>query len=184
VEEPPLRVNWAVVLCGAAAVAAISVAVLPWPSAALSTALGTLMVIGADVDARSYMLPDITTLGAALCGVVAGAALDPLSPWTAMAGSAARSAGTAAILALLAWGYRLRSGKEGLGRGDVKLAAAVGAWLPVGAIPLCFGLATGAALLAVLIARLRGETVSRLTRVPLGAFLCPSLWFVFFAELL
>jgi leader peptidase (prepilin peptidase) / N-methyltransferase len=45
---------------------------------------------------------------------------------------------------------------------------------------LCFGLASGAALVAVTLARLRGEAVDRATKVPFGAFLCPALWLVFY----
>ena len=71
---------------------------------------------------------------------------------------------------------------EGLGLGDVKLAAAIGAWLPLEAIPLCFALATGGALLTVMAARLSGQAVMRTTRIPFGAFLCPALWIVFFAN--
>jgi hypothetical protein len=47
-----------------------------------------------------------------------------------------------------------------LGLGDVKLGAAIGAWLPLEAIPWCFGLATSGALLAVMFARLGGEPVA------------------------
>jgi leader peptidase (prepilin peptidase)/N-methyltransferase len=122
--------------------------------------------------------------GMVVGGVLAAAALDPLSPWTAMAAAGARAAGTAALLALLASGYRAVSGQDGLGRGDVKLAAAVGAWLPPEAIPTCFALAAGTALAFVLVARLRGRAVLRTTPIPLGTFLCPSLWLVFFAGVL
>jgi leader peptidase (prepilin peptidase)/N-methyltransferase len=81
---------------------------------------------------------------------------------------------------LLQWCYARLRAREGIGFGDIKLAAAVGAWLPVEAIPLCFGLASGAALVAVLLARLRGEAVDAFTKVPFGAFLCPALWLVFY----
>ena len=96
-------------------------------------------------------------------------------------GAITRAIGCAAVLALLRVSYARMRGREGLGFGDVKLAAAVGAWLPLDAIPFCFALATSAALLSALIMLLRGETVERATRLPLGAFLCPSLWLVFYA---
>jgi leader peptidase (prepilin peptidase)/N-methyltransferase len=84
------------------------------------------------------------------------------------------------VLALVRWGYAWRRGREGIGLGVVKLAAAIGAWLPVEAIPMCFLLATGAAFVAVLLARFRGESFDRATRIPFGTFLCPSLWLIFF----
>ena len=65
---------------------------------------------------------------------------------------------------------------------SMKLAAAIGAWLPLEAIPLCFGLATSGALVMVMLARLSGQAVMRTTRIPFGAFLCPALWIVFFAD--
>jgi leader peptidase (prepilin peptidase)/N-methyltransferase len=37
--------------------------------------LGVLMVAGADVDVRTYLLPDAVTYGAVVCGVAAAAAL-------------------------------------------------------------------------------------------------------------
>jgi leader peptidase (prepilin peptidase) / N-methyltransferase len=48
-------------------------------------------------------------------------------------------------------------------------------------VPLCFALAASAALVSALIAQLRGHIVERATRLPFGAFLCPSLWLVFYA---
>jgi leader peptidase (prepilin peptidase)/N-methyltransferase len=33
----------------------------------------------------------------------------------------------------------------------------------------------------VMLARLRGEAVTRATKIPFGAFLCPALWIVFYA---
>jgi hypothetical protein len=45
--------------------------------------LGGLMVAGADVDARMFLLPDVVTWGTASCGVLASAALDQTNPWLA-----------------------------------------------------------------------------------------------------
>jgi prepilin signal peptidase PulO-like enzyme (type II secretory pathway) len=78
-------------------------------------------------------------------------------------------------------GYAKLKGEEGIGLGDVKLAAAIGAWLPLEHVPICFALATGAALLYALQAHLRGREVERTTPLPFGAFLCPALWLVFYA---
>ena len=178
--DDPFRVNWPLVLGGAALVAAVSAATLPWSSAFLSTALGLLMIVGADVDARTYLLPDAVTVGALGCGVLAAMPLEPLSPWLGMASAIGRAFGTAAALLLLRWMHCKLTGRDGLGLGDVKLGAAAGAWLPLEAIPLCFGLAAGAALAFVVLAGWSGRSFERTTKIPLGAFLCPSLWVVFF----
>jgi leader peptidase (prepilin peptidase) / N-methyltransferase len=172
--------NRAVLLGGSTAVALISAASLPWPDAAASTVLGALMIAGADVDARNYLLPDVVTGGAALSGLVAASALDPFDAWLGLATAAAGACAVAAGLWLLRWAYGRWRGREGIGLGDVKLGAAIGAWLPLDAVPTCFMLATSAALIAVLGARWRGHPVERVAKVPFGAFLCPALWLVYY----
>jgi leader peptidase (prepilin peptidase) / N-methyltransferase len=175
-----LRPNAAVFVAGSGAIVIVSVLMLPCPAAVASAVLGALMIAGADVDARTLLLPDVVTWGAVGCGIVAAAALNPDDPWLAIAAAIARAAGTALALILLQWCYARLRMREGLGFGDVKLAAAVGAWLPLDSIPFCFGLASGGALIAVSLARLRGEEVDASTKVPFGAFLCPALWLVFY----
>jgi leader peptidase (prepilin peptidase) / N-methyltransferase len=176
-----LRPNTAVLIGGAGAIGLVSALSLPWPVAIASAVLGTLMVAGADIDARTFLLPDLITGGAVACGIVAAALLDAADPWSA-ANAIARAACVAGLLALFRSCYGWIRHSEGLGLGDVKLAAAIGAWLPVEAIPWCFGLATGSALVAVMVAHLIGRPVTRTTSVPFGAFLCPALWIVFYAD--
>ena len=177
-----LRPNWAIVIGGGTAIGIISVLSLPAPVAVASIVLGVLMVAGADVDARTYLLPNPITWGAAICGVVAAGFLDETNPLLAFSGAILRAMGAAGFLALLRWAYGRIRPREGLGLGDVKLAAAVGAWLPLEMVPLCFGLATSGALLALLWERLRGGQIERTSKLPLGAFLCPALWFAFYAS--
>jgi leader peptidase (prepilin peptidase)/N-methyltransferase len=97
----------------------------------------------------------------------------------------ATALGGAVLVATALWLMRRIYGwlrqREGVGLGDVKLAAAAGAWLPLDAVPLCLALASSAALIAVLLARLRDRSVERTTKIPFGAFLCPALWLVDYA---
>jgi leader peptidase (prepilin peptidase) / N-methyltransferase len=179
--EVDLRPSPAILIGGACVIGLISALSLPWPVAIASTMLGTLMIAGADVDARTFLLPDLITFGAVFCGILAAPLLDPTDPWTAAGQAIARAGGIAGALALFRGGYAWSRKTEGLGLGDVKLAAAIGAWLPLEAIPFCFGLATSGALVTVVLARLRGQAVMRTTRIPFGAFLCPALWIVFYA---
>jgi leader peptidase (prepilin peptidase)/N-methyltransferase len=175
------RPSWAFVLAGTAAIAMVSAATLPWSLTIASMALGALTLAGADVDARFHLLPDTITFATLVCGIGAAIVLEPLAPWHAVAAALARAAGTAAALAAIRFGYAKLKGEEGIGLGDVKLAAAIGAWLPLEHVPICFALATGAALLYALQAHLRGREVERTTPLPFGAFLCPALWLVFYA---
>jgi leader peptidase (prepilin peptidase)/N-methyltransferase len=179
--EIDLRPSPTILIGGACVIGLISALSLPWPMAVASTLLGTLMIAGADVDARTFLLPDLITFGALLCGIIAAPLLDTMDPWAAAAQAIMRAGIVAGALALFRSFYGWIRNIEGLGLGDVKLAAAIGAWLPLDAIPLCFGLATSGALITVLLARLSGQAVMRTTRIPFGAFLCPALWIVFFA---
>jgi leader peptidase (prepilin peptidase) / N-methyltransferase len=174
--------NPAVLIGGAAGIGLISALSLPWPVAVASTVLGTLMVAGAEVDARKFLLPDPVTWGAVICGILAAPLLNAAEPWTAVGEAIARAGCVAGVLVLFRAGYAWSRQIEGLGLGDVKLGAAIGAWLPLETIPWCFGLATSGALLAVTFARLGGEPVVRTTKIPFGAFLCPALWIVFYAN--
>jgi leader peptidase (prepilin peptidase)/N-methyltransferase len=183
-ETLDLRPNPAILVGAGGALALVSAAFLPWPFAIASTVLGALMIAGADVDARTFLLPDTVTFGATVAGIVAVPLLDPVDPWLAGVGATARALGCAAVLALLRSCYARIRQREGLGFGDVKLAAAVGAWLPLDIIPLCFALATSAALVSIMMAHWRGHTIERATRLPFGAFLCPSLWVMFYASAL
>ena len=173
--------NLAVLFGVGSAVALISAMALPWPVALASSVLGALMIAGAEVDVRTYLLPDAVTWSGIALGILAASALNPFEPWLSAGAAVARAAATASVLLLLRWGYSRIRGREGLGFGDVKLAAAVGAWLPLALIPFCFALATCAALVTVMLARLRGESIDATAKLPFGAFLCPALWLVFYA---
>jgi leader peptidase (prepilin peptidase)/N-methyltransferase len=183
-ETLDLRPTPAILVGAGGALALVSAAFLPWHFAIASTVLGALMIAGADVDARTFLLPDTVTVGATVAGIMAAPLLDPTDPWLAGVSAVARAFGCAAVLALLRSSYARIRQREGLGFGDVKLAAAVGAWLPLDVIPLCFALATSAALVSIMIAHWRGHTIERATRLPFGAFLCPSLWVMFYASAL
>lgn len=176
--------NLAVLVAGSVCIAALSFAALPLPAAIASSVLGALMVAGADVDSRTFLIPDTVSFGAITAGLVAAFALNPWAPWSALGFAALRGVGMAAVLAALAFVYIRLRGQEGLGLGDVKLAGAAGVWLPPEILPLCFALAAAAALVAVGLARLRGQPLTRATAIPFGAFLCPALWLSFYASAL
>src|SRR5262249_6596598 len=110
--------------------------------------------------------------------------LDPADPWIMTGSALARAALTAASLVLVRWCYGKLRNREGLGWGDVKLGAAIGAWLPVEFIPLCVCLASVGALTVVASAISLGHSLDRFSKIPFGAFLCPALWLTFFANVL
>jgi leader peptidase (prepilin peptidase)/N-methyltransferase len=99
----------------------------PQPAALLWCGVGAVLVALALIDWDTTVLPDALTLPLLWAGVVC-AALGwlpglPLlqSLWGAVAGYLS--------LWLVYWFFKLATGKEGMGYGDFKLLAALGAWL-------------------------------------------------------
>src|ERR1700760_1214700 len=135
-----LRPNWVILIGGGTVIGFVSVWSLPSTAALASTVLGMLMLAGADIDSRTFLLPDLVTLGAVVCGVLAAPLLDATIPWTAVVYAIVRAGCVSGGLAVFRSSYAWLRGRDGLGFGDVKLAAAIGAWLPIEAIPSCFGL--------------------------------------------
>ncbi len=137
-----------------------------WPGLAAALAGWWLLALIV-LDAEHQWLPDRLTLPLILAAMVLG-------QWLGFA--SLRDRGFAALfglaaLAAIRLGYRLRSGREGMGGGDPKLFAGIGALL--GVLPLPFIL-TGAALLGLALAlvdRARGRDVTATTALPFGALM-------------
>ena len=117
-----LRPDLRVFLVGAAATTLLSFCFLPAPVAAASSILAALMIAGADVDARLFLLPDAITYGATLCGLAAAPLLTDQAPWTSLAFAALRAAGAALTLFSLREAHRRLRNQEGLGLGEGQLA--------------------------------------------------------------
>jgi leader peptidase (prepilin peptidase) / N-methyltransferase len=177
-----LRPRMSILVGGTAAVAAFSIASLNAPAALASSVLASLMIAGAEIDSRTFLLPDVVTGGTLLSGALAAPLLNPHAPFLALATAVLRALGTAFALLLLRFAYAKLRHRQGLGLGDVKLAAGIGAWLPLDLIPICFMLAAVSALLLVLLARLRGTIMRATDRLPFGALLCPALWLMFYLD--
>ena len=147
------------------------------PAACALVVTWTLIALtGIDIDHQ--LLPDSITLpllwagllAAVLIGPRSGAAL-PVSPHDAIIGAAAGYLS----LWLVFHAFRLVTGKEGMGYGDFKLFAALGAWLGWKLLPLVILLsaATGA-VLGILMIVLRGR--DRAAPMPFGPYLAAAGW--------
>lgn len=158
-------INWRHPLIELAAMllGAIALAALPGPeglaTALFFWALLALMLL----DVEHYWLPDRITVPLLLAGLLLGPA--PLADRALAAAIAG-----AAMLALHA-GYRLLRGRDGLGLGDVKLAAGIGAWLSPPMLAPLLLLAATIGLAMILIRFERGGAVNSATRLPFGACL-------------
>jgi leader peptidase (prepilin peptidase)/N-methyltransferase len=91
---------------------------------------------------------------------------------------------TVPLLALMA-GYRRWRGRDGLGLGDVKLAAVAGAWLGPVTIFAVIELAALSALGAYAVnAYLRKRPLRASAFLPFGLFLAPAIWIGWLVETL
>jgi leader peptidase (prepilin peptidase)/N-methyltransferase len=148
----------------AAGIGALALALSPDLDGLFGAILGWSLLLLALLDARHYWLPDAVTLPLLALGLAAGPA--PL-PDRALA--AALAGGGLLAVALL---YRRLRGRDGLGLGDVKLAAALGAWLsPLLLAPLL----ALASLLGLPLALRRGRADAA---IPFGTCLAIAGWFL------
>ena len=165
----PISLRYPLVELAGAAVAAAAVLFAPTPRQAVAGALlGWWLLALLVTDLEHRLLPDALTLPGIVAGLILG-------PWLGTARGDALLGAAGGYLALLALqrGYAAWRGREGLGGGDVKLAAMLGAWLGWQGVLLTFllgsltGSVTGLALAAT-------RRIDAATRLPYGAFLVPA----------
>jgi leader peptidase (prepilin peptidase)/N-methyltransferase len=135
----------------------------------------TLLAL-AGIDARTQLLPDPLTLPLLWLGLLLSLLPLFVAPPAAIVGAAAGYLS----LWLVYWGFKLATGKEGMGYGDFKLFAALGAWMgPIALLPIVLiasliGALVGGTMLAV-----RGQ--DRSIPIPFGPFLAAAGWTWFVA---
>lgn len=144
--------------------------------AVASMVLGTLLVIVFFIDLDHFIIPNRITYPGILIGLgftFAGAS--PFSGWMFASQSGWHAAGAAAVTGLALGGFFILInvlssrllGQEGMGMGDAKLAAMIGAFLgwPIGAVAILLGVFVGGAVgLCLLALRIRG----RREHIPFG----------------
>lgn len=171
--SPVTLAAWAAVgLC----TTVVSVLSAPGLSGILGAGLAVVMITIAAIDARYFLIPNKLVLAGLVLGFAAAVVAQP-GQWLAKVVGAA---GGGLVLALLFLAfrtlYRRLRGREGIGLGDVKLAAVAGVWLGWTAVALAIDVAALSALAAVLIDMLRGRKFTATTRVPFGLFFAPAIW--------
>ncbi len=126
------------------------------------------MIVLAIIDLDTFFLPDSITLPLIWAGLLAHVV--QLFPQVSL--SAAVIGAVAGYLCLwsIFWLFKLATGKEGMGYGDFKLLAAIGAWLGWKALPLVILLSSvvGAVVgIALIVLRRQGRDVP----IPFGPYL-------------
>lgn len=163
----------AVVVIGAAAAAA-SIVVAPGLNGLAGAVLAVICLTIAIFDYRQMIIPDELNAFAFIAGLAA-AGLD-FSPANAVLAALARAGGMFAAFFAFRFAYRRLRGLEGMGLGDVKLAAVAGAWLDWPQLPAAVNIAALSALTVALFARLRGRQLEWTAKLPFGVFFAPSIW--------
>lgn len=155
--------------CGLLAAAAVAFAGVTWQAVAVAT-LAVVLVPVVIIDLRHRLIPDILVLPATALALTAAILADPARWWVPVVGAA----GAAGFLLLL-WAIH----PAGMGLGDVKLAALMGAVLGASVIP-AFAIAFGAGAVLGLALLLRMGPRARKVAVPFGPFLAAgalaALW--------
>jgi leader peptidase (prepilin peptidase)/N-methyltransferase len=147
-------------------------------SAACALLVTWALIALAGIDIDHQLLPDNITLPLMWAGLLA-AVLFGAEPGQALPVSARDAIMGAAAGYLSLWlvfhAFRLVTGKEGMGYGDFKLFAALGAWLGWKMLPLVILLAAGTgAVLGILMIVLRGR--DRAAPMPFGPYLAAAGW--------
>jgi leader peptidase (prepilin peptidase)/N-methyltransferase len=136
--------------------------------------LTCMLVALSGIDLRTQLLPDSLTLPLMWLGLIA--ALDnlymPAKP--ALLGAIA---GYASLWSVW-WVFKQVTGKEGMGHGDFKLLAALGAWVGLaGVLPIILLSSVVGALIGSIWLAVKGR--DRATPIPFGPYLAIAGWIVF-----
>ncbi|WP_299235883.1 A24 family peptidase [uncultured Halomonas sp.] len=155
---------------GALAVAVVMLFGATWQGLFVLGACLSLLAM-AVIDLRTQLLPDALTLPLLWAGLLYQLLFQPLLLPSAVIGAMAGYL----VLWSFYWAFKLITGKEGMGYGDFKLLAALGAWMGWQYLPLLLILSAGVgAVLGILIQlaipRLRGAPM------PFGPYLALAGW--------
>jgi len=139
--------------------------------------LSWLLILMSWIDAEHLLLPDRLTLGALWLGLVCSLLPVTVDPATAIIGAAVGYVSLWSIYQL----HRAMTQREGMGYGDFKLFAAIGAWTGASTLPSTLVVA---ASLALLYAALRWFVLraGNESPIPFGPFLAAAGWFAIVSE--
>ena len=129
---------------------------LGWFALAAAIYCAGLQVL-ARIDAQTHLLPDALTLPLLWAGLL----FQWFGGWIALHDAVAGAAAGYAVLWLIWAAFRGCTGRDGIGFGDFKLAAATGAWLGIEALPWALLVASCVACLVTGVVACSGILSSR-----------------------
>ncbi|MEM1087818.1 MAG: prepilin peptidase [Pseudomonadota bacterium] len=133
----------------------------------MSVGLALILVVLAAFDMKAHILPDALTLPLLLAGLV----LHGLWPIDLLWSGVGAVCGYG-LIAGLRWIWMQRRGIEAIGLGDAKMLAAGGAWVGAAGLPIVLLVASGSALIVVLLS----DGYFRDKALPFGVFLAVGIW--------
>ena len=161
----------AVELLGATVALCAGLAAGSWPQLGALLLVGWTLLALAGIDIDEQLLPDDITLPLLWAGLLYHLFTGQLPLADAVLGAAAGYL----LLWSIYWLFRIATGKEGMGFGDFKLLAALGAWLGWQQLPLVILLSAGSgALIGVALILLQGR--DRAQPLPFGPYLALAGW--------
>lgn len=155
-------------------VAVWSVAVLPPDLVWIGAGFGWMLLTLGWIDRREFILPDSLTLPLAVAGIVVVAMID----WSCLVDHLIGAAAGYASLRLVSWLYRRWRGRDGLGHGDAKLFAALGAWVGWQGLPTVMLYAALGGLVVTAFFTVRRGSLRLDRALPFGPYLCIGGWLV------
>jgi leader peptidase (prepilin peptidase) / N-methyltransferase len=155
---------------GLLALAVVWVFGLSWAAAGALLLTWALLALSL-IDFDRQLLPDNITLPFLWLGLL----FNLFGVYTSLADAVIGAMAGYLILWLVYWGFRLATGKEGMGFGDFKLLAMLGAWMGWQILPLIilFSSLVGA-VIGVSLILLRGH--DRNIPIPFGPYLAAAGW--------
>lgn len=137
--------------------------------------LTCFLIALAGIDLRTRLLPDQLTLPLLWLGLIASVENLYMGPKAALLGA---MAGYLSLWSVY-WVFKQLTGKEGMGHGDFKLLAALGAWVGLkGILPTVLLSSLVGAVIGSIWLAAKGR--DRATPIPFGPYLAVAGWIVFF----
>ncbi|MBF0309443.1 MAG: prepilin peptidase [Magnetococcales bacterium] len=143
--------------------------------ALLLTLLGWSFIVLLVIDLYHYILPDVITLPGIVAGLLAAWLVPRVSALPSLTDASLGLAIGGGLFWLFGWVFERLTGKVGLGFGDVKLLAMIGAWMGWQALPFTiFAAAVAGSVVGLSWILLLGR--DRTLPIPFGPYLVLAAW--------